>query len=144
MNDKIAAELSRLLASNYLLYIKTQHFHWNVTGPQFGPLHKMLEEHYDNLAEANDEIAERIRALGKTAPGTAKQFIELSLIQEQSKTPPAQEMIRELLADHRKIIEFIRELMGLAAQASDEGTNDLLSGRISWHEKTAWMLESSI
>ena len=65
----IAAGLSRLLADNYTLYLKTHNFHWNVTGPMFNTLHLMFETQYNELWLANDQIAERIRSLGYPAPG---------------------------------------------------------------------------
>ena len=40
---KITEGLSKLLAGTYTLYLKTQKFHWNVTGPFFESLHKMFE-----------------------------------------------------------------------------------------------------
>ena len=63
-----AATLGRLLADSYLIYLKTQGFHWNIVGPQFEPLHRLFQEQYTELAEAIDEIAERVRALGAKAP----------------------------------------------------------------------------
>ncbi|MDB4476412.1 ferritin-like domain-containing protein, partial [bacterium] len=59
----IAGGLKVLLADSYTLYLQTHNFHWNVTGPQFRELHLMFEEHYNELALAVDEIAERIRTL---------------------------------------------------------------------------------
>ena len=80
---KIIAEgLGYLLADTYTLYLKTHNFHWNVEGPQFRELHLMFEEHYTELAQAVDEIAERIRTLGIAAPGTYKSFAQLSSIEE--------------------------------------------------------------
>ena len=66
----IADSLSRLLADEYTLYLKTHNFHWNVTGPMFNTLHLMFEQHYNESALAVDLIAERIRALGHPAPGS--------------------------------------------------------------------------
>ena len=40
---EIAAGLSKLLADNYTLYLKTHNFHWNVTGPMFNTLHLMRD-----------------------------------------------------------------------------------------------------
>ena len=85
--EEIAASLSRLLADSYTLYLKTQGFHWNVTGPRFYDLHKLFEEQYGALAEANDEIAERIRALGVAAPASYSAFARLAGIQEQPRVP---------------------------------------------------------
>lgn len=38
-----AAALARLLADSYVIYLKTQGFHWNVVGPQFEPLHELFQ-----------------------------------------------------------------------------------------------------
>src|SRR5260364_492043 len=68
----IAEGLSRLLADTYTLYLKTHHFHLNVTGPQFNTLHAMFEAQYTALAVSVDVIAERIRPLGFPAPGSCQ------------------------------------------------------------------------
>ncbi len=39
-----AAALAHLLADSYVIYLKTQGFHWNVVGPQFEPLHELFQE----------------------------------------------------------------------------------------------------
>jgi starvation-inducible DNA-binding protein len=95
-----AAALGRLLADSYILYLKTQGFHWNVVGPQFEPLHAMFQEQYTELAQAIDDIGERIRALGVKAPGSFSQFVTLSSISEETGSPAAHAMLSQLLSDH--------------------------------------------
>src|SRR5665647_2298824 len=63
-----ADHLAQLLADSYTLYLKTQDYHWNVTGQQFGALHALFEAQYTDLALAVDAIAKRIRALGHRTP----------------------------------------------------------------------------
>ncbi len=142
MNSKTIKNLEVLLASTYTLYLKTQNFHWNVKGPFFQTLHLMFEQQYTVLALANDEIAERIRSLGASAPGTYREFSELSIISEPTEIPKAKLMVEELLKDHSRIIQFAKNMIDQAAKEKDEGTLDLLSTRISEQEKTAWMLSS--
>ena len=95
--QKIAEGLSRLLADNYTLYLKTHNFHWNVKGPMFQTLHLMFMTQYNELWMALDEIAERIRALGFPAPGTNSEFARLTSIPETPGVPEAKEMIRLLV-----------------------------------------------
>ncbi len=135
--------LAKLLADTYTLYLKTQNFHWNVTGPLFHSLHKMFEEEYIELAAAVDEIAERIRALGAHAPGSFSDFLKLTSIQEETKTPIASDMVKRLLADHEIVIAHLQSLMPVAQKLNDEATLDLLITRTEIHQKTAWMLRSS-
>lgn len=140
--QEIAGGLSRVLADTYTLYLKTHNFHWNVTGPMFQTLHLMFETHYNELALAVDLVAERIRALGFPAPGTYKQFIELSSIKEEDGVPKAQDMIRTLVSGHETVARTARSVFKIAEGVSDQPTCDLLTQRMQVHEKTAWMLRS--
>ena len=140
----IAAGLSRLLADSYTLYLKTHNFHWNVTGPQFNTLHLMFEGQYAELAAAVDEIAERIRALGIRAPGSYREFSELTAIEEGSGQESAEDMIRQLAIGQETVVRTARAAFPAADAAHDEPTADLLTQRMQIHEKNAWMLRSML
>jgi starvation-inducible DNA-binding protein len=140
--QQIAAGLSRLLADTYTLYLKTHNYHWNVTGPMFQTLHLMFETQYTELALAVDLIAERIRALGVSAPGTYREFAKLTTIAEADGIPKAEEMIRDLVAGQEAVVRTARSIFPLADAVNDEPTADLLTQRMQLHEKTAWMLRS--
>jgi starvation-inducible DNA-binding protein len=143
-NDRkeIAQGLSKLLADTYTLYLKTHNFHWNVTGPMFQTLHLMFEQQYNELAIAVDLIAERIRALGFPAPGTYREFAELSSIKEGEGVPAAGEMIRLLVEGQEAVVRTARSVFPVVERVNDEPTADLLTQRMQVHEKTAWMLRS--
>ena len=140
--QQIAEGLSRLLGDSYTLYLKTHNFHWNVTGPMFSTLHILFEQHYTELATAVDEIAERIRALGVAAPGSYKQFSELSSIEEETGVPGAEEMIRQLVQGQEAVVKTARSIFPVVESANDEPSADLLTQRMQIHEKNAWMLRS--
>mgnify|MGYP001627843490 CR=1 FL=1 len=140
--SEIVEGLSKLLADSYTLYLKTHNYHWNVTGPMFTTLHELFEEHYLELAEAVDVIAERIRALGEFAPGSYQAFSKLTEIKEETEVPDANEMINNLLDSHETIIRHARKVITSDAIEGDEVSADLLTQRMEFHEKTAWMLRS--
>lgn len=140
--QKLADELSKLLADSYTLYLKTHNFHWNVTGTMFQTLHLMFEQHYTELAMAVDLIAERIRALGHFAPGSYGAYAKLSSIPETDGVPPALEMVKLLVDAHETVIRTARSVVQLAEQVGDQATADLGTQRLQLHEKTAWMLRS--
>ena len=139
---KIAEGLKSLLADTYTLYLQSHNFHWNVTGPQFRELHLMFEEHYTELATAVDEVAERIRTLGVSAPGTYKSFAQLSSIEEVEGVPPADKMVDLLTQGHEQVVKTCRQVLSTAQEAKDESTAALVSDRMRIHEKTAWMLRA--
>jgi len=140
----IAGELSKVLADTYMLYLKTHYYHWNVEGKLFHPLHEQFEEQYSELAEAVDEIAERIRALGHRAPGSFTEFQKLTSVKEQTDDPDALEMVRRLALGNEQVIKTVRSAFKRADEADDESTADLMTERLNIHEKTAWMLRSHL
>ena len=140
----IAEGLSRLLADSYSLYLKTHNYHWNVVGPMFSSLHAMFEDQYTELAVAVDDIAERIRALGETAPGSYSEFAQLSSVSEETDRPDANEMIRRLVEGQEAVVRTARSVFSATERASDEASADLLTQRMQVHEKTAWMLRSML
>ena len=138
----ITALLSSVLASEVTLYTKTRKFHWNVCGDSFMELHKLFESQYGQLEESIDAIAERISKLGSKSIGTMAEFNQLSVVKEHpGKYPSSKEMIKELLADHEKVIVQLRINIALCADKyNDAGTADELTGLIKEHETIAWTL----
>ncbi|MCK9510366.1 MAG: DNA starvation/stationary phase protection protein [Pigmentiphaga sp.] len=138
----IAKDLSHLLADSYTLYLMTHNFHWNVTGPMFNTLHTMFMDQYTELWNSLDVIAERIRALGHFAPGTYREYAELSSIREPEKVPNALDMVAMLVKGHEAVAKTARKAFEAADEANDQPTADLLTQRLDVHEKAAWMLRS--
>ncbi|OWT80083.1 MULTISPECIES: Dps family protein [unclassified Achromobacter] len=138
----ITAELSKLLADSYTLYLMTHNFHWNVTGPLFNTLHTMFMTQYTEEWNALDSIAERIRALGHHAPGTYREYAKLSSIAEPTSVPDAMEMVRLLVRGNESVAKTARAAFEKADGANDQPSADLLTQRLDVHEKNAWMLRS--
>ena len=136
--------LNKLLADAYLLYLKTQNYHWNVTGPSFQSLHILFENMYTEQAEAVDVIAERIRALGEFAPRSFAAFSKVTSIKEETSIPSAEEMIHSLVQGNEAVVTTAREIVNLADGCEDDVTSDLMINRMQVHEKNAWMLRSLI
>lgn len=141
--NEIASALNKLLADEYVLVTKTRYYHWNIVGPNFSELHKFYEEQYEELSETVDEIAERVRALGRFAEGRIGAFLEISSLEEQGLVTRQEEQIRNLLHDHEAIIREIRALLPkISDEYHDEGTADFVTGIMEQHEKMAWMLRA--
>jgi starvation-inducible DNA-binding protein len=142
--NPVTDSLRQLLADSYTLYLKTHNFHWNVTGPMFTTLHTLFETEYTELALAVDEIAERLRALDVPAPGSYREFAELTAIKEAQGVPPATEMLRQLVADQDTVSKAAQKVIKAAERAGDDASADLGVRRVQIHEKNAWMLRSHL
>lgn len=141
---EIAQALSTVLTDTYLLVIKSHVYHWNVVGPLFHSIHELTEEHYQNLFQACDELAERIRALGHPAPLTGKRVLADGNIKIETTSPTAHDMVEDLVSDHEGLCRNMREAAELAEEKGDFVSHDLLTARLTYHEKVIWMLRAII
>ncbi|QMW23467.1 Dps family protein [Sandaracinobacteroides saxicola] len=137
----VAEALGRVLADCYQLFIKTQGVHWNVAGASFYGLHKLTEGQYEDLYEAIDKVAERIRALGHKAPASYTTYGELSSIKDEDRPADAGSMIAMLVRDNGLLCKTLRDAVETAEEHDDVVTADLLTGRLGQHEQNAWMLQ---
>lgn len=141
--EQLAHELNRCLASTYVLYQKTQTFHWNVQGPLFYSLHKLTEEHYEEMAGAIDVMAERVRALGIPALGGLRRLVEASVLEDvEDPAARAAEMVQQLSEDHMRLATELRSIIPRTEEFDDFATADLLTERIAVHEQASWMLNA--
>jgi len=102
---EVAHSLSQILADEVILYTKTKKAHWNVEGPDFYNKHLFFEQQYNQLDEIIDNVAERIRMLGHYAPGSLKEYLELTHLSETvTGINDSQNYIKVLLADHESIM----------------------------------------
>lgn len=144
-NEKaVVKALTRLLADSYTLYLKTQNYHWNVTGPMFTTLHGLFETQYNDLALAVDEIAERVRALGSPVPGSFEEFSKISKVKESVGKVEAKVMIKNLVDDQLTVAAAARAVIESAEPGADFASADLGTRRMDVHQKNAWMLRSHL
>ena len=141
--EKAATAVRALLANTYTLYLKTHGYHWNVEGPHFQQLHVQFMEQYTEMWTAVDELAERIRALGHYAPSSYAQMAELSEVKEETGKPDWKQMVQILAQGHELVAKSARAVLRIAEEIGDAATADVVTPRITVHEKTAWMLRAT-
>jgi starvation-inducible DNA-binding protein len=138
----LADLLKTYLASTFAYYLKSQYFHWNCEGPDFGQLHKFFQKIYEDAYSAVDPIAEYIRTTEEYAPGSLTRFQELSQIQDQTKVPRARLMLEELLADTQIMIDMSKQVFDAATAEGREDVANFAAERQSNHGKYSWQLKS--
>nr|WP_315169798.1 DNA starvation/stationary phase protection protein [uncultured Flavobacterium sp.] len=142
----VVDELSKILADETVLYIKTKNAHWNIEGVDFYDKHKFFETQFGQLDEIIDSVAERIRSIGHYPPATLKSYLSLTHLTEQERSQnDSLGFIKELLTDHESIIVILREhIKSFANEFHDLGTSDFITGLMEAHEKMAWFLRSHL
>lgn len=139
---QLAEELNKLLANYSIFYQNTRGFHWNIKGEKFFELHLKFEELYNDLLIKIDEVAERILTLGYTPEHNYSQYAKASSIKESKKVSNGIEAVEQILEAFKNIIILQRKILQLSTNASDEGTNALMSDYIRFQEKQVWMYSS--
>lgn len=142
--NAITEMLTDLLANSFRVMFKTQSAHWNATGPLFASLHALTERQYTETFAAIDVLAERIRALGHTAPSSLDELMARAAIRDRFDIPPAQEMIHDLAQDHLYLAQQAEALVQKASADGDSATADLATLRRAVHEKEAWLLNAML
>ncbi|HXW54846.1 MAG TPA: DNA starvation/stationary phase protection protein [Candidatus Cybelea sp.] len=137
-----AENLNQLLADTMTLRDMYKKHHWQVAGHTFYQLHLLFDKHHDEQDELVDEIAERIQLLGAISIAMAPDVAETTMIQRPPRgreEVPVQ--ISRLLEAHELILKEARTMAKQAAEAGDDGTNDLLvSNVIRTNELEVWFL----
>ncbi len=138
----LAEGLNQLLADYMMFYQNTRGLHWNIKGDKFFELHLKFEELYTNLLLKVDEIAERILTLGGTPLHTFDDYQKTTQIKSIKNISDGNTGITNVLDSFKTIIIKQRDLLNLAAETEDEGTNALMSDYIREQEKLVWMYSS--
>ncbi len=133
--------LTQAVAETAIETLKAQNYHWNVEGMGFGPLHELFQKMYEDHFVAQDDLAERIKALDAHAEGRYADFLRRSAIEECEGKVDAKAMIKNLQQDQETLSAT---LTALADKHGDVVTNDLAIERAQVHDKFAWFLRSHL
>jgi starvation-inducible DNA-binding protein len=138
--------LNQVLADTMTLRDMYKKHHWQVAGPTFYQLHLLFDKHYDEQNDLVDKIAERIQLLGGVSVAMAHDVAETTLIPRPPKgreEVPVQ--ISRLLHAHEIVLKEARAMAQRAAEAGDDGTNDLLvSDVIRGNELQVWFVAEHV
>lgn len=141
-SKKLSDKLNELLSNYTVFYMNVRGYHWNIKGKSFFTLHEKFEELYDDLFLKIDEVAERILTLGNTPLHSYTDFLKHSKIKEDKNISTGEGCVQGILNAFKTIIQLQREVIQLADEIGDNGTDDMIGAYISEQEKIVWMYAS--
>jgi starvation-inducible DNA-binding protein len=143
---KSAENLNQLLADTMTLRDLYKKHHWQVAGHTFYQLHLLFDKHHGEQEDLVDALAERIQLLGGISIAMGADVAETTIIPRPPRgreEVPAQ--ISRLLEAHEFILKEARTMARQAAEAGDDGTNDLLvSDVIRTNELQVWFVAEHV
>ena len=141
---EILEALNQSVAETAVATMLAQNFHWNVTGMAFGPLHDLFQKIYEDHFIAQDDLAERIKALDGHAEGTLAGMLKRSKVAEHDGHASDKEMIKAMQVAQETLAATLAGAGEVASNAGDTLTEDLCIARGQTHEKFAWFLRSHL
>ena len=137
----LSSVLNALAADIFALYLKTKNFHWHMSGPHFRDYHLLLDEHADQIFSISDDIAERVRKIGGTTIRSIGHIAKLQRIADNDQEfVPARDMLLELHADNKSLVDSLRSAHEVASKSNDFATTSLIEIWIDQAERRAWFL----
>ncbi len=139
---ELVDNLNKLLANYSVHYQKLRNFHWNVKGEDFFDIHEKFEEQYNDAKVAIDDIAERIRVFGQTPYSTMREYLEHSEIKETGTDLASMDMVKEIIKDYEILLEYMFNVIDVAIEHGDSGTEDMVKDFVQNTEKNHWMMSA--
>ncbi|MBC8085066.1 MAG: DNA starvation/stationary phase protection protein [Hymenobacter sp.] len=138
--------LNQLLADTMTLRDLYKKHHWQVVGPTFYQLHLLYDKHYEEQSELVDTIAERIQILGGVAVAMAHDVAELTSVPRPPRDrEEAPVQVSRLLEAHQIILKNCHVYAKQAADAGDDGTNDVVvSNVMRTNELQVWFVSEHV
>lgn len=138
---KISAGLTVILADLFALYVKTKNFHWHIAGPHFRDYHLLLDEQAEQILATTDAIAERVRKIGGATLHSIGHIARLQrLVDNDSESVGAEDMLAELCEDNRRLTVYLRSAHELCGKHGDVASTSLIEVWIDEAERRTWFL----
>lgn len=118
--------------------------HWNVKGPQFGALHVLFDQMATEVAEASDDLAERLVTLGGHADGRPATTAQGSSLPAWPLVTQAEKVLTALAEATATHGRALRAAIDEAAAMGDAGTADLFTGQSRLTDKHLWQIEAHL
>ena len=137
----VAEALNGILADSFALFFKTKNFHWHMSGPHFRDYHLLLDEQAAQIFAGTDDIAERVRKIGKTTLRSIGDIARRQTISDNDAEFVAPgDMLAELRDDNLKLVESFRAVKEAAEEAKDNATSGIVDEWTDQAEERAWFL----
>lgn len=137
--------LNKLLSDLVVEYHKLQNFHWYVKGKDFFTAHAKLEELYDYINEATDEVGELILMLEGEPKASLADFLTLSSIKEaDTKHIASKDIYKEVLSDFNFLLKSVKEIKRDAELKEVDVVAIQMDDYIKEFTKSIWMISQVV
>lgn len=135
-------KLNHLLANLVVEYHKLQNFHWYIKGSDFFTVHAKLEDYYNDINKAVDEVAESILMLEGKPLASLKDFAANASIKEaEAQFIKSDIILAEVEKDYRLLLAEVIEIKKAADAEENFIISAMMDDYIKNFTKAVWMLK---
>ncbi len=140
--EQVIDALNTDLADAYVLYHQLHKHHWHVAGAEHLDVHVFLQEAYEDVEEAADEIAERVQALGGVPHASMTALADAATVEsEDEDVYDIRTSFEHDLGIYGDIIESYREHIELVDGLGDFATGEMLREQLVDLEEHAHVID---
>jgi DNA-binding ferritin-like protein len=140
--EQVIEALNTDLAGAYVLYHQLHKHHWNVAGAEHLDIHTFLQEAYEEVEEAADELAERVQAIGGVPHASMPTLSEAATVEPEDETVyDIRTSFENDLEIYGDIIESYRDHIELAEGLGDHATAEMLREHLVVLEEQAHVID---
>jgi starvation-inducible DNA-binding protein len=142
--QELIASLRVALANTFVMYFKTQAFHWNIEGIEFSQYHEFFGDIYQDVYGAVDPLAENLRKLQAYAPISLMEMYSNKTIEEETtRVVLISDMLSALERANDEVIKSLNKVFDLATAQKEQGLANFVADRLDTHKKHGWMIRAS-
>ncbi len=135
-------KLNHLLANLVVEYHKLQNFHWYIKGSDFFTVHAKLEDYYNDINKAVDEVAESILMLEGNPLASLKDFAANASIKEaEAQFIKSDIILDEVEKDYSLLLAEVIEIKKAADAEENFIISAMMDDYIKNFTKAVWMLK---
>ncbi len=135
-------KLNHLLANLVVEYHKLQNFHWYIKGSDFFTVHAKLEDYYNDINKAVDEVAESILMLEGKPLASLKDFAANASIKEaEAQFIKSDIILAEVEKDYSLLLAEVIEIKKAADAEENFIISAMMDDYIKNFTKAIWMLK---
>jgi len=140
---KSIAILQEVLVDLIDLGLLSKQAHWNVYGPNFRPVHLELDDVVEQLLEWQDEVAERISALGGNPDGRTSTVAGSTRVAPLDAGPLKD---ADVVKDMKDRLTALSQAISLRFEDLDDDlpSQDVLIGIVAGLDKAAWFFRAQV
>lgn len=143
--EKQVVMMNQYVADLAVLNVKFHNLHWNVIGERFEQVHVHLEAIYDDLFVKFDEVAERIKMLGKFPKASIREYLEISKVEELNDEDVTIKKVFEIVKAEIAYLKTLSTAIRKEADGNDDFvTVGLMEDHIAAYDKELYFVNQAM